>query len=140
MAKELNRFEQTIKAYLDRRAAEDTLFAERYANPAKTISQCCNFIISEVRKTGRKAFADEEIYGMAVHFYDEANIGDIKPQNCHVVVPGEAPEKPAMEKTVTHETVTPAKKSPKKKVEIHDATPSLFDFRGYEQPLSRRGG
>lgn len=67
-------FKQVIKDYLDRRAAEDTLFAERYANPKKTIDECVSYIIGTVKASGRCGFADDEIYGMAVHYYDEADI------------------------------------------------------------------
>lgn len=67
-------FEETIKAYLDKRAKEDEPFAKAYAKEEKSISECCNYILQEVEKSGRSGFADEEIYGMAVHYYDEENI------------------------------------------------------------------
>lgn len=37
-------------------------------------------------ESGRKGFADDEIYGMAVHYYDEDNIKDVKPIDGRVVV------------------------------------------------------
>ncbi len=46
-------FKKVIKAYLDKRAAEDELFAKDYAKPGKNIDDCCDFIISEVKKSGR---------------------------------------------------------------------------------------
>ena len=58
-------FKKVIKAYLDKRAAEDELFAKDYAKPGKNIDDCCDFIISEVKKSGRNGFDDDEIYGMA---------------------------------------------------------------------------
>ena len=67
-------FVEAIKSYLDRRASEDKMFAESYANPNKSISECCNFIMSEVRKQNRTAMTDDEVYGLAVHYYDEENI------------------------------------------------------------------
>ena len=70
-------FEQVIKDHLDRVASEDPQFAEKYnAGLAgkKDIAACCRFITSEVRKTGRQGFTDDEIYGMAMHFYDEESI------------------------------------------------------------------
>ena len=65
----MNAFEKTIKAYLDKVAQSDAVFAQKY-DEAK-IEGCCSYIISEVRKSGRQGFADEEIYGMAIHFFDE---------------------------------------------------------------------
>lgn len=85
----MDEFKKTIKKYLDARARKDTMFAEAYANKDKSIDGCCNYIISEVRKTKRQAFADEEIYGMAVHYYDEKDIKDVGPQNgCTVKISG----------------------------------------------------
>lgn len=46
-------FQKVIKEYLDKRAAEDELFAKDYQKPGKTIENCCDFIISEVKKSGR---------------------------------------------------------------------------------------
>lgn len=81
-----NLFEKAIKTYLDSRAAEDPQFAEKYANPKKSISQCCDYIVSEVEKSGRKGFADEEVYGLAVHYYDEENIDVQKGKAARVIV------------------------------------------------------
>lgn len=69
-------FETTIKNYLDRRAREDSLFAETYKKANKSIKECCRYIISRARKLGGTAVAvdDATVYGWAVHYYDEDNI------------------------------------------------------------------
>lgn len=68
-------FKQAIKAYLDKRAEEDSLFAPKYANEKKSIDECCSYIMGEARKRGNAvAISDEEVYGMAVHYYDEDDI------------------------------------------------------------------
>ena len=73
-------FKQAIKAYLDKRAEEDSLFAPKYANEKKSIDECCSYIMGEARKRGNAvAISDEEVYGMAVHYYDE---DDIKINRC----------------------------------------------------------
>lgn len=75
--KELNDFEKAIKAYLDKRAAEDPQFAQSYAKEKKSIEECCDFIIGEASKkrNGNAAvMTDEEVYGLAVHYYDEDDI------------------------------------------------------------------
>ena len=84
--KQPNQFELTIKAYLDNMAATDAHFAEKYANPDKSIAKCCNYIINRVKKSGRHGFTDPEVYGMAVHYYDEQDIKDVEHTNCTVVV------------------------------------------------------
>lgn len=81
-----NGFKAVIKAYLDDRASNDELFAATYAKQGKSLDECCNYILSEVQKSGQNGFADEEIYGMAVHYYDEDDIKDVKPINARVVV------------------------------------------------------
>lgn len=81
-----NGFKAVIKAYLDDRASNDELFAATYAKPNKSLDECCNYILSEVQKSGQNGFADEEIFGMAVHYYDEDDIKDVKPINARVVV------------------------------------------------------
>ena len=81
-------FKQTIQSYLQRRAQEDELFALRYANPKKNIDDCITFILNYVKQSGCNGFADDEIYSLALHYYDEDDIDiDIgKPLKCNVVV------------------------------------------------------
>lgn len=65
----------TIKDYLDARAASDPLFAVAYAKPKKNIDECFNYILSEARKRGSQVcMSDEEVFGLAVHYYDEDDI------------------------------------------------------------------
>jgi len=79
-------FKKTIKEYLDNRAAGDELFAKSYAKENKNINECINFILQQVQKSGCNGFTDEEVYGMAVHYYDEDNLKDIKVTTCKVIV------------------------------------------------------
>ena len=80
-------FKQTIQSYLQRRAQEDELFAPRYANPKKNIDDCITFILNYVKQSGCNVFADDEIYSLALHYYDEDDIDIGKPlTNCKVVV------------------------------------------------------
>lgn len=74
METQLNAFENAIKTYLDNRASTDELFAKVYAKKGKSFKDCINYIYTEVQKSKRQGFADEEIYSMAVHYYDEDNL------------------------------------------------------------------
>jgi hypothetical protein len=67
-------FKQVIKAYLDKRASQDELFAATYAKKGKSIDECCRYIIQEVRKANRIGFSNAEVFGLAVHYYDEDDI------------------------------------------------------------------
>lgn len=82
-----NGFAEAIKAMLDKRAASDPLFAEAYKRKGKSIKECCNFIIGEVSKMKVNALTDDEVLGLAVHYYDEADIKAENAPQCHVVVP-----------------------------------------------------
>ncbi|QGY46375.1 hypothetical protein GM418_22745 [Maribellus comscasis] len=81
-----NHFKNTIKAYLDQRAESDVLFSLQYSKPDKNIDDCLTYILNTVQKLGCNGFADEEIYSMAVHYYDEDNINIGDPVDCHVTV------------------------------------------------------
>lgn len=86
MVKGTETFKKVIKGYLDNRAANDDLFALRYHKNGKSIDECCNYIINQVRKTGYNGFADEEIFNMAVHYYDE-DIKDVeKTPTCSIII------------------------------------------------------
>lgn len=68
-------FKDAIKSYLDRRAGQNELFAKTYAKEGKTLEECCNYIIGEARKRGNAvAMTDDEVFGLAVHYYDEDDI------------------------------------------------------------------
>lgn len=79
-------FKTTIQDYLEYRAETDDLFAPRYADPNKNIDDCITYILNEVQRSGMNGFADDEIYSMAVHYYDEPDIEVGKPTDCRVVV------------------------------------------------------
>lgn len=73
----MKNFQQAIKNHLDNLATTDPQFAEKYKNPKKNIEECCKYIIGEVHaktKTQTAVMSDEEVYGMAIHYYDEDNI------------------------------------------------------------------
>lgn len=75
MATNNNQAMNAIKAYLERRSAEDPQFAESYAKPGKSTDECYRYILGEARKRGSAVcMTDDEVYGLAVHYYDEDNI------------------------------------------------------------------
>lgn len=75
MAKNNNSAKDAIKAYLDKRAAEDELFAQSYAKPKKNIDECLRYILGEAHKQGDAVcMTDEAVFGLAVHYYDEDDV------------------------------------------------------------------
>jgi len=136
-------FKNTIKAYLDKRANEDSLFAQVYAKADKNLDGCIHYILNEVRKSGCNGFTDEEVFGMAVHYYDEDNIAAGKPiDGCRIVVnhvveltaeEKEAARKEAIQRSINeaYNSIIQPKKPQKKTAEKQDEKniqPNLFDF------------
>ena len=78
-------FNDTIRAYLEERAENDALFAVKFANPTKSVDDCVTYIINQVQKSGCNGFADDEIFGMAMHYWEESEIEVGNPINCNVV-------------------------------------------------------
>lgn len=84
--KSTDHFKRTIEAYLTERAYTDDLFAVSFNKPEKNIDDCITYILNSVKQSECCGFADEEIYSLAVDFYDEDNIEVGKPINCNVIV------------------------------------------------------
>lgn len=79
----MKEFKETIQKYLQERVVEDPLFAPKFANPNKSIDECCRYIMGEARKRGTSVVMnDAEVFGMAVHYYDEENIKIEKVSAC----------------------------------------------------------
>lgn len=135
--KTTDNFKKTIQAYLDQRAASDTLFEWSYTNTNKNIDDCVTYILNTVRQSGWNGFTDDEIFGMAVHYYDEPTIEVGKPMTAHVVVnhlveltseEKEQARQEAIQKVQDEaykKLTQPTKKAPKAATNLQ---PSLFDF------------
>ena len=80
-------FKQAIKAYLDERAESDALFAASYAKEGKNLEDCITYIINQVKASGCCGWERNEIFGLAVDYYDEDNIKVGERIDCTIVVP-----------------------------------------------------
>lgn len=66
-----------IRRYLDDLAAKDPQFAVSYAKENKSLKECWSFIMGEARKRAVGSsccMTDQEVFGLAVHYYDEDDI------------------------------------------------------------------
>lgn len=79
-------FKTTILKALEKRAEEDELFAVTFKKEKKNIDDCIKYILNTVQKSKIQGFTDEEVYAMAVHYYDEDEIDAGKDVKCQVVV------------------------------------------------------
>ena len=132
-------FTRTIAEYLNQRAATDPLFAPNLQKPNKSIEECITYILSEVQKSGCNGFDDDEIYSMAVHYYDEDDIEVGKATNCqvmvnHVVELTEEEKAEARQEAIKQyqreelAKIQSRNARPQKKETAGVAQPSLFDF------------
>lgn len=74
--KTTDNFKKVIQNHLEQLAVNDSLFAETLKKKNKNIDDCITYILNQVKASGCSGFADDEIFEMAVHYYDE---DDIKP-------------------------------------------------------------
>lgn len=103
----MKQFEETIKTYLQSRKDLE----EKLRNPRKSIKECCSYIISQAKKEAKGESAccleDRVVYGWAVHYYDEEEVGAVE--------------------TVQAKVLTAEKKSVKKAPAVHEQL-TLFDL------------
>lgn len=86
MAKTTEVFKRSIQHYIKQAADNNATFAKKVANPKKNIDDCITYILNQVKASKINGFEDSEIYGMAMHYYDEENIDIGKPVNVNQVV------------------------------------------------------
>lgn len=87
-------FKEAIAKHLNEIAQKDELFVVTLKKEHKNIDDCATYILNEVKKTGRQGFDDDEIYKMAIHYYDEDSIEIGKPLSARVVVNHALPAPP----------------------------------------------
>lgn len=86
-------FINKIKAHLEKVAQQDEAFAAKFKtkceNEENSIEQCCSYIVAEVQKNHKKGscavLTKDEVFGMAMHYYDE-DLKNVKTAQCQVVV------------------------------------------------------
>lgn len=134
--KSTDNFKKTIQIYLNNRAEQDELFAETLKKENKNIDDCVTYILNQVKASGCNGFTDDEIFGMAVHYYDEDDVKPGKKINANVVVnhhvelteeeKAQAKQK-ALDEVVAKEKERLTSKNKKKKEEKKETKPlTLF--------------
>lgn len=108
----MKEFRKAIQSYLDQRAKQDPQFAESYAKDGKSILDCCNYIMRQAQKRGGQAvvMSDDEVYGLAIHYYDE----DIPAKECRPIrgAAASAPAKPTQAPKKAEAKPKPKKEQP----------------------------
>jgi hypothetical protein len=79
-------FMEAIKEHLKAYAKQDPLFVNKLKNPKKNFRDCITYIFNQVQKSGMIGYAEEEIYQLARHYYDEDEIEVGKPVTAGEVI------------------------------------------------------
>jgi len=117
-------FKTVIHEHLKTVAVADPLFAVTFAKPGKNIDDCITYILNAVKASGCNGFADDEIYSMAIHYYDEDDIKVGSKVNGKVVINRTA--EAFTESAAIPEVVRPVKKVTKKSPPVLVEQTSLF--------------
>lgn len=135
--KSTENFKKVIQGHINEVSKEDPEFAEKVKNPKKNIDDCITYILNTVKKSGCNGFEDQEIFGMAMHYYDEENVKPGNKISGQVVVNHkieltpediEKAKKEAKEKLIQEEMDRIRRKSEKpKKTAKEIVEPTLFD-------------
>jgi hypothetical protein len=75
--KTTDKFKEIIENYLTKtKVVEEPTFQAKLDNPDRSMKDCINFILTKVKATGENAFADQEIFDMAVEYWTKDKIED----------------------------------------------------------------
>ena len=123
----MSTFENIIRDYIEEACKGDEVLAGKYEKSGKDIEGCCKYIKSEAKKKAKNGCAvisDAEVFGWAVHYFDE----EMKAPKEDVACKVETTVDPNVVRAKV-ETPKPAPKpvaKPKQKKD--DCLMSLFDF------------
>ena len=132
-----NPSQELVKRYLEENVSD--ILAEKINNGKKTLQGCWNFIVSEAKKKAVSNCAcieDRELFGWAIHYFEEDSITEQKTAPTAKTVTTKAPPKTAKTPPVTpkaeapKQTPAPAQKTAQKppKATTSPAQVSIFDL------------
>ena len=86
----MNTFEKIIKDHIEEACKTDEVLAGKYEKSGKDIEGCCKYIKSEAKKkatNGCAVIADAEVFGWAIHYFDEEMTAPKEEVPCKVETP-----------------------------------------------------
>ena len=104
------------------------------------MEQCCAYVIGEVKKSGYCGFIDDEIFGMAMHYWEELEIEVSNTTANYRVVVNRVVELSDEEKAqarkeaiakLRDEKMAKMRKTKTTEKKVKEVQPSLFDFLRY---------
>lgn len=121
----MSTFENIIKGYIEKACQSDEVLAKKYEDSGKDIEGCCKYIKSEAKKKAKNGCAvisDAEVFGWAIHYFDE---GLKAPENAPQAKVTTSPTAEVVKPEASKPAPKPVDKAKPKK---DDGLMSLFDF------------
>lgn len=122
----MSTFENIIKEYIENACQSDEVLAGKYEKSGKDIAGCCKYIKAEAKKkakNGCAVIADAEVFGWAIHYFDEGMVAPKEDVDCEV----ETTADPNVVRAKV-EVPKPAPKPVVKKKAADESLMSLFNF------------
>ena len=122
----MSTFENIIKEYIETACKTDEVLAGKYEKSGKDIEGCCKYIKAEAKKkakNGCAVIADAEVFGWAIHYFDEGMTAPKEEVECEV----ETTADPNVVRAKV-EVPKPAPKPVVKKKAADESLMSLFNF------------
>ncbi|WNI34678.1 Cas9 inhibitor AcrIIA9 family protein [Chryseobacterium sp. SG20098] len=86
--KATNPFETAIKTYIEAKVKNDQDLAVAVLSTDKNLTDCCSYIMEEVKKLGVSAMTNDEVFAMAKKYYVTKDLKKPSKVSGHVVVGG----------------------------------------------------
>jgi dsDNA-specific endonuclease/ATPase MutS2 len=109
-----NEFEKAVLNHLEEAEKNNPKLAEALKQEGKTLTDCCNYIVEEVKKKKVNVMTNLEVFALSEVYYLSKKEIKTKKINCRVVVAGE--------NAIT--SVTPPAAEPKPKKKKKELTPA----------------
>lgn len=77
---------RAMQEMLQQKCLEEPAFALKMASPSKSMEGAVAYLCSQVQKSGLTCLDDQSVASILYHYFDEADIKDVKDVNCKIVV------------------------------------------------------
>ena len=77
---------RTMQEMLQQKCIEEPSFALKMASPSKSMDGAINYLCQQVQKSGLTCLDNQSVASILYHYFDEADIEEVKNINCNIVV------------------------------------------------------
>lgn len=77
---------RAMQEMLQQKCLEEPAFALKMASPSKSMEGAINYLCHQVQKSGLTCLDNQSVASILYHYFDEADIEEVKNVNCNIVV------------------------------------------------------